>query len=90
MSNTFLTLFLASLAGIVAYNLIEAVYYEIQHRIDRRNHSVFWEYVLGCLGAVWMKKIVLYLFILVSVIGFVNAFIFFDIRRVGNISQAHA
>jgi|APGre2960657505_1045072.scaffolds.fasta_scaffold63024_3 hypothetical protein len=45
MSNTFLTLFLASLAGIVAYNLIEAVYYEIQRRIDRRNHSVFWEYV---------------------------------------------
>lgn len=45
MSNTFLTLFLASIAGITVFNLLEALYDEIRGRLHERNHNIFWQYL---------------------------------------------
>jgi hypothetical protein len=41
--NSFLDLFLASLAGITVYHLVENVYYDIKARIHGRQHQAFWD-----------------------------------------------
>ena len=42
MSN-FLETFLASIAGITAFYLVEAVYYDIRARIHSKQHQEFWD-----------------------------------------------
>jgi hypothetical protein len=45
MSNSFISLFLASLSGIAAFYLLEAVYYEIKARINGKRFENFLEYL---------------------------------------------
>ena len=42
MSN-FLETFLASLAGITVFYIVEAVYYDIRARIHGKKHEDFWD-----------------------------------------------
>ena len=43
MSNSFLELFLASIAGVGAFYLGEALYYEVRARIRGRQYELFLE-----------------------------------------------
>ena len=43
MSNSFLEGFLASLAGITSFYLLEAVYYDIKARIKGKQYEKFFE-----------------------------------------------
>ncbi len=46
MSNSFLELFLATIAGVGAFYLGEALYYELASRVKDRQHQAFldeWE-----------------------------------------------